>query len=257
MNIRDLSFCVNKGFRLLSIYERLQKGETLNKSNLALDYGVTEKTIQRDIENLRIYLVESYQHEIETFIKYDWKSKGYYLVKFEREWFSKEEILVVCKILLESRGLCSEELNTIMDKLLIQIAPKDRKEVEEIILNERFHYVALNHGKRLRTTIWDLSQYIKRNEIIEIFYVRKDGYSREHRVKSVGIMFSEYYFYLIAYMADDSKEFPTIFRIYRIEDIKTTSEKFRIPYKNKFSEGEFRKRVQFMYSGPLKIIRFN
>lgn len=31
---------------------------------------------------------------------------------------------------------------------------------------------------------------------------------------------------------------------------------FNVPYKDRFEEGEFRKRVQFMYGGKLKRIRF-
>ena len=61
---------------------------------------------------------------------------------------------------------------------------------------------------------------------------------------------------MIAWMADDSKDFPTVFRVDRMTEVKATGEKFKIPYKDRFEEGEFRKRVQFMYSGPLKTIRF-
>ena len=41
-----------------------------------------------------------------------------------------------------------------------------------------------------------------------------------------------------------------------MEKIKPTGERFEIPYKDRFSDGEFRKRVLFMYSGELKRIRF-
>ena len=33
-------------------------------------------------------------------------------------------------------------------------------------------------------------------------------------------------------------------------------EHFKVPYKDRFQEGEFRKRVQFMYGGKLERIRF-
>jgi predicted DNA-binding transcriptional regulator YafY len=69
-------------------------------------------------------------------------------------------------------------------------------------------------------------------------------------------MFSEFYFYLIAYFADGSKDFPAVFRLDRISDIKTTKENFSIPYTKRFQDGEFRKRIQFMYSGKLKRVTF-
>lgn len=78
-------------------------------------------------------------------------------------------------------------------------------------------------------------------------------------------MFSEYYFYLTAFI-DDKKvredfniledSFPTIYRMDRIHSLKISKEKFNIPYKDRFEEGEFRKRIQFMYGGPLQKVRF-
>lgn len=251
-----LDFNGNKGFRLLSINERLNKGEVLCKSTLAIDYGVTEKTIQRDIDDLRAYLAETHSYESEAIIKYDKTRKGYYLIRYEREWLTNEEVLALCKILLESRAFCKEELNSLLPKLIAQVTPNDRKLVEDTIRNERFYYVPLKHNKKLLHSIWSLSQHIVSHEIIEISYTRKDGVSKKHEIKPVAIMFSEYYFYLIAFLADDSKDYPTVFRIDRMENIQCLNERFQIPYKDRFNEGEFRKRVQFMYSGPLRKVKF-
>lgn len=57
-------------------------------------------------------------------------------------------------------------------------------------------------------------------------------------------------------MADGCRGFPTIFRIDRISSFQGTEVRFRIPYKDKFNDGEFRKRVQFMYSGELRRVKF-
>lgn len=68
-------------------------------------------------------------------------------------------------------------------------------------------------------------------------------------------MFSEYYFYLIAFMADDSKDYPTVFRVDRIDSFRDTGDRFDVPYKDRFNDGEFRKRVQFMCSGKLQKVK--
>ena len=73
---------------------------------------------------------------------------------------------------------------------------------------------------------------------------------------SMEILHSEFYFYLIAWLAEGSRDFPTVFRVDRIEDIRETGEKFSIPYSERFSDGEFRKRVQFMYPGKLQKVTF-
>lgn len=187
----------NKGFRLLSIYEMLNKGELITKSALALHFNVTEKTIQRDIDDLRVYLADTHMAEGDAYIQYDRVRGGYFLVRLEREWFTNEEILAVCKILLESRAFCKEELSPLLSKLLMQVTPNDRKHVEDMIRNEQFYYIPLRHGKKLLSILWELAQYITKKEIIRFAYCRKDGVWREHEVKPTAIMFSEYYFYLI------------------------------------------------------------
>lgn len=246
----------NKGFRLLSIYERLNKGEIIEKAQLAECFGVTQKTIQRDIADLRAYLADTHFAENEVAIKYNKLRKGYYLVRFEREWLTNEEVLALCKIILESRAFQRDELSNLISKLIKQTVPNDRKIVESIIKSEYHNYVPLRHNKKLLEPIWMLSQYINKSEIISFIYSRKDGLAREHKVKPVAIMFSEFYFYLISYMADGSKEYPTVFRIDRMSDIKSTNEKFITPYSDKFNDGEFRKRIQFMFTGELKKVIF-
>ena len=47
-----------------------------------------------------------------------------------------------------------------------------------------------------------------------------------------------------------------MYRIDRIEQFKQTGATFDIPYRDRFQEGEFRKRVQFMYTGELITIQF-
>ena len=55
---------------------------------------------------------------------------------------------------------------------------------------------------------------------------------------------------------EEEIEFPTIFRVDRIKDMESTGNTFHIPYADRFKDGEFRKRVQFMYPGPLRRVKF-
>jgi hypothetical protein len=50
--------------------------------------------------------------------------------------------------------------------------------------------------------------------------------------------------------------YPTIYRIDRIKKLMVTEEHFSTPYRNKFEEGEYRKRIQFMYGGKLRKVKF-
>ena len=131
------------------------------------------------------------------------------------------------------------------------------KQVDGMIKNEKFNYVPLKHGKKLLDIMWELAKYITRQEIVSISYTTKEGKSKVHRIKPVSIMFSEYYFYIVSFMADKFVEDgPTIFRIDRIKRLKGTGENFEVPYLERFEDGEFRKRVQFMLSGKLRTVKF-
>ena len=50
--------------------------------------------------------------------------------------------------------------------------------------------------------------------------------------------------------------YPTIYRIDRIQTYQITDESFSIPYRDRFEEGEFRKRIPFMYGGKLQKKQF-
>lgn len=244
----------NKGQRLLGIFDRLSRGELISKEVLAREYGVTEKSIQRDIDDIRSYLAGD-RDEGAADICYDRQAKGYRLVEEESRCLTRKEILAMAKILLESRAFAKEELHTILDKLIEACPREGRKVVEDMIRNETFCYVPPRHGKKLLDALWDISLFIKNREIIRFSYKRKDGAEKEHTAKPVALLFSEFYFYLVAYKEEET-EFPTIFRVDRIGTMEKTENHFQVPYQDRFKDGEFRKRVQFMYPGVLRRVTF-
>ena len=254
----EIDYKSNRAVRILDLYERLIKGEYISKAEMVSNYEIAPKTAQRDIDELRNYIAEKHKFEVEAAIAYDRSKNAYYLVKHEREWFTNQEILAMSKILLESRAFAKGELKILMDKLLLQVIPKDKKVVEQIIRSEHACYVPLKHNKELFTVLWDLSQSIVERKLVKFAYRRVDGREKVHKVKPVAIMFSEYYFYLISFMntTDCQKKYPTVFRIDRMSKLEELEERFSIPYAEEFSEGEFRKRVQFMYAGELRRVEF-
>lgn len=245
-----------KSFRLLNIYEKLNRGDIINKKYYAEKFGVSEKSIQRDIDDLRAYLSECYESGNDVTIDYDYIKGGYKLIKQEREFLTNDEILAISKVLLESRGFNKQELNQLIDKLLLQATTDARINIKDLIIKERFHYIPPRHGKNLLNFMWEISGCIHHQQRIKIDYTKMNGSIINAEIEPLAIMFSEFYFYMIAWYADHQKNYPTVFRIDRISKIENTGEKFVIPYKEQFNDGEFRKRVFFMYPGELKRIKF-
>ena len=254
MNENQFEKRKKQGVRLLLLREELDKGKNINKEEIKRKFDIDDKTFQRDIDFLRAFYTENINPEIE--IKYNKKKKGY-ILENNKDRFRNEEILAISKILLESRAFCKDELDELLRKLRLLSKEDEMKQVKEMIKNEKFNYVPVKHGKKLLDLIWELSKYITRQEIISINYTTKEGKSKVHRIKPVSIMFSEYYFYIVSFMADKFVEDgPTIFRIDRIKKLQGTGENFEVPYLNRFEDGEFRKRVQFMLSGKLHTVKF-
>ena len=254
-------FSEAKSARTLAIYARFLSGQVLNKSALAAEYGVTERSIQRDMESLRCFLVEQ---QLPQDIIYDRTAKGYRLLNSVPKGLTNSEILAVCKILLESRSMRKDEMAPILEKLIDCAVPEEsRKSVKALIANEQLHYLEPHHGQLILDGLWEIGQAVKNQQVIEIEYERmKEPRLVKRRVQPVGLMFSEYYFYLTAFQEDNNTfEYtddisPTIYRIDRIKNFKVLDEHFRVPYSGRFEEGEFRKRIQFMYGGKLEQIKF-
>ncbi len=254
--------------RILRIYAKLSDGYVVNKAEEAARYGVNERSIQRDIDHIRNFLDEDSERTgVVNSIVYDRNAEGYRLETLYKIWLQNSEVLALCKILLDSRAFTKAEMVEMLDKLITCCVPKtEQKLVKDLISNEEFHYVEPRHKTRFTGRLWELGQAISESRYIEVDYYRtKDKRIVHRKLKPVAIMFSEYYFYLTAFIDDDvvkkdfdvlNDSFPTIYRIDRIKALEVLNERFHIPYSSRFEEGEFRKRIQFMYGGKLQKVKF-
>ena len=253
----------------MSMYAQLAEGKALYKSQEAVKYNCSLRSIQRDIDDLRSFFAnQSETTGVVQELIYDRKLNAYRLVPPLRNLLTNEETFAVLKVLLESRSLTKAELFPILEKLIsCCVPPENRRQVTDLIANEQYHYVEPRHKKAILEKMWNLSAAIREHKEIQITYTRQKGDDVSRVLKPVGIMFSEFYFYLVGFI--DEKEqsekvkfevendpFPTIYRIDRIKEYAVTDRHFNVPYQNRFEEGEFRKRVQFMYGGKLQKIKF-
>lgn len=255
--------------RLLAMYAQLAEGKPLYKAREAVKYNCSLRSIQRDIEDLRSFFADKSETTgVVQELIYDRKLNAYCLMPPLRNLLTNEETFAVLKVLLESRSLTKAELFPILEKLISCCVPPDnRRQVTDLIANEKYHYVEPRHKKEILEKMWNLSAAIRAHKEIKITYMRQSGDDVSRVLKPVGIMFSEFYFYLVGFIDKENQlekikfevendPFPTIYRIDRIKEYAVTDRHFNVPYQNRFEEGEFRKRVQFMYGGKLQKIKF-
>ena len=255
-----------KDMRLLKLYNRLLKNDDIDVEEYAKENGVSTRTVERDIKCIKEFLANN-KNQSRELIR-NRKKKKYQLTYTEDSInLTKSEILAISKILLASRAFLKDEISLIVDKIAKQCgSDEDLDLIQELLKNEKFHYIELQHKKSFINCIWDLGQAIKEKKKIEIVYKKMDGNIVKRIIDPVGLMFSEYYFYLLAhienidkekYFCNKDDEYPTIYRLDRIEDFEVLNEKYTPTlYKNRFQEGLFRKQVQFMTGGKLRKLKF-
>ena len=257
-----------KILRVLQIYTKLLEGKTVNKAEEAAFYGVSKRSIQRDMEDIRMFLDQDSERTgvINTLV-YDRSQKGYRLESICKMKLENSEVLAICKILLDSRAFTKAEMVSILDRLIAGcVPPGNQAVIRDLIRNEEFYYVEPRHKTKFIGQLWEIGQAVWEKRYIEIDYRRTVDKRIVHRkIKPVAIMFSEYYFYVAAFIDDKEVQknfdvlndsFPTIYRIDRIKTLHVLEERFHIPYNSRFEEGEFRKRIQFMYGGKLRKLKF-
>ena len=247
---------------LLYIYNRLFEGKIVRKDDVVDKFNISERTFYRYIDDIKKFLEKPDGELVGEEIISD-RVKGGYILKGKHERnLNEKEVLAISKVLLESRGFVKMELKDMLDKLLENCISEDKDNIKRIIGNELVNYVSPQHSKKLLDKLWQISNAIKEQKILSIGYFKMgtDGKLQEdvsqRNVYPLGLLFSEYYFYLIAYIEGKSYEYPTIYRVDRIKDLIITDKKYKVDYSKRFQDGEFRKLIQFMHTGKLERVKF-
>lgn len=244
-----------KSNRMLEIFFRALRGEKISLKKLAEEYNVSTKSISRDINSIQNFLAEHRELMQNAELTYSHKERAYILNS--DEFLKNKELFALVKIILGSRALNKEEILTLITKLKKFTTIQDRKTLENLIRKEVYHYHEVKSDcKSVIDNVWKIVQAIEEKRTISIIYYKMNRDEVKHKIKPVSVLFSEYYFYLIAYKADDMSYKPIYFRIDRISSITEHREKFELEKKYDFDEGNLREKNQFMFPGDTVKIRF-
>lgn len=227
---------MNDQERILSIGLKMHNGEHLSKTELANEFEVSEKTIQRDFSLLRDFV--DCQSAVFGEIVYDNKEHTRYFNG--KTSFNKKDILVISKILLENRALNKEENENLLQSLLALLSKADRKEIETIIASERCNYAPITDRQNRIEKIWAFSEAIRKERVLDIIY--KSPYKeneKQHTIFPVSLYYDAHYFYIVAF--NIKYETYMTLRIDRIKEWKISHvKKPAISYSKKFRDGDVR-----------------
>lgn len=246
---------IGKKDRMFDIFYRLIKGEELSAKSLAQEYGVSVKSILRDVSEIKNYFSESRELAGAVEVRYSMAHKSYYLQC--GEFLLSRELFAMIKMLIGCRGFSKRELLGIIGKLKSFTTYQDRAALEGFISNEIYHYNEVKHDcSSVVDMIWKLSGCIRKQREITVAYYKMDRSLVERRLRPIAVIFSEYYFYLIAYRSQDERYEPVFFRVDRIREVVEHRTAFVIKKEHQFDEGELRGKIQFMFPGKYRRIKF-
>ena len=226
----------------------------MSPAKLAASYGIATKSVTRSINEIKDFLADNRELVGHTEFVYSHANKAYRLL-FD-EFFSDKELFAVAKVILGARAFSGEDTSLLISKLKRFVSVGDRKKLDEIIRKELYHYNEIKHDcGNVVENLWQLIGAITDKKEITIRYYRVDRTLVDRRIQPISLMFSEYYFYLIAYYPGEYDE-PRYFRADRIMSIVEHRKRFSTDEVPGFNEGELRQRSQFMFYGKLRQVRF-
>lgn len=250
-----MSGAADKKNRMLEIFFRAMRGENISVKSLAQEYNVSAKSISRDIGEIKNFLCENRELTGNTELKYATNSKSYYL-EFDNFLLSKELIAVI-KVMIGCRAFNKMEMLEIVSKLKNFTSRRDRNIMDTLIRKEMYHYNEVNHDcKSVIDNLWQLTRCIYEKIEITVTYNKMKKDIVERRLMPVAVTFSDYYFYLIAYRCDKDDWKPLYYRVDRIMGIVEHRKHFTLDKEHDFDEGELRSKIQFMFPGEYRKIRF-
>lgn len=252
---KRMSSTGTKKNRMLEIFFRAMRGESISVRSLAREYGVSSKSISRDLGEIKNFLCDGRELVGNTELKYSVSSKSYYL-EFD-EFLLSKELIAIIKMMIGCRAFSRIEILELVAKLKKFTSFKDREILEKLIRKELYHYNEVNHDCRsVIDNLWQLTRCIYEKIEISVSYYKISREIVERRLMPIAITFSDYYFYLIAYRCDGNDWKPLYYRVDRIVNVVEHRKHFEIDREHDFDEGELRRKIQFMFPGIYRKIRF-
>ena len=242
--------------RVMELFFRAMKGESLSARLLAFEYNVSTRSITRDINSLKIFLAE--HADLLGYPELEYSSTDHcYTLKMEH-FLSNKELLAVTKVLIGSRAFNNQDLLCLIDKLKRNTTAADRSRLEQLIRKEMYHYDEIGSDcQSVIDNLWKLTDCIEKRRIITISYYKMNRDAVKRKLIPVSVMFSEYYFYLIGYLCEtETPDTPIYFRVDRITEITVHRDTCQLSTGQNFDEGLLRRKGQFMWPGPSRRIRF-
>ena len=188
------NYKTDKATRVLMLYHQLLSGQVVDKVTYLLEHEVNERTFDRDIETIRLFLSDIYSGEQ---LLFDRESNTYYLSGKRPQYIDRMDATIISKILLESHLLRKDEMSGLLNTILSSVASYDANTIREYLHHDLQEYVSDTDSAVLKF-VSDLYGVIKTGCDLDIREKQSSGGSEIITVSPLKIVCEQNKFYLIA-----------------------------------------------------------
>lgn len=206
---------IDKVTRILLMYTKLIEGGKIYKNEFCAEMNIDRRTFDRDVEDIRLFLSETYQGDE---LIYDRNDESYHLrIGRSYKLLSGMELTFLMEILKGSGALRKDEYTELISNLLAT-GERNHKELVRKIAERNKRLYKEGIQKAILKQQWDLQQCIEENEMITLHL--QDG--MKETVSPVAVWEFEGQFYLFAFVQDELE----IFLFHDIESFRIGRKKF-------------------------------
>ena len=202
---------MDKITRMLILYSKLVKGDEINKAVFCLENSCSPRSFDRDIEDIRLYLSESYSGKA---LSYDRGRNVYYIEGTKRFELEATEYLFIERVLKDTAVLRSDEFDILMAHLLS--VTENGRTAEGLREETGRSYEPPLHNKALLKMHGDLALIIRGKKCIRIRYFKGKGEEVARDVVPCMLKYDLSYLYIVAFRLDMEHEYPAYYRLDRI-----------------------------------------
>jgi len=174
--------------RLLEILLRAMRGEELSVHKLAAFYGVSTRSISRDISDIKTLLANNREMVGYAELDYNHAIKAYRLTS--SEFLTDKELFAIVKVILGSRAFSEISLVELIAKFKRFTNINDHKMLDKMVRKELHNYNEIKHDcDNVMETLWRLAKAIDDSREVTIRYFRMNRTLSEKRLQPISLVF--------------------------------------------------------------------
>ena len=223
---------IDKNSRMLGLYHQLIAGKHIDKQSYCVENEITERSFDRDIEDVRLFLCEEHSY---CELIYDRNSRSYYLTHTIGKSLPGELTLYLADVIFSQKNLSEDEMNGMLLSLL-EVTDIYRCTDVSQYMNERIEGKICLSKKAILKMHWDLERAIQKKKQIEMYYEVAEERCDLRIVEPVQLKVENGFSYLVAFILNEKYDKPAFFRLDRIHSFKIMDIKIQEDVFLKYSE---------------------